>query len=278
MAEFIAAMDTQNSNTVAEHLTRRVLAGDIEDVRARLVFALERLDYQVASEAPLQARRPARKGLVRADFLDHARRLQIGLRPSSNAAADAIVALAAAPPAASVCGQCGTENPGDARFCRLCGAPGAGSEPAELEVMRLTAGSRAALQEIAVGLAIALGILALTLPMILLATKPKVVNVGWAFLLIGELFGWWMTLSGVLRLHRTLNRKGPDAPARTLDSAAVSAPTLHAEQAAQLPPARARVSVTEGTTELLAPAPAREPVAARRRPDTNPFGEVDSRQ
>ena len=304
MAEFIAAMDSQNSNTVAEHLTRRVLAGDIEDVRARLVFALERLDYQVASEAPLQARRPARKGLVRADFLDHARRLQIGLRPSSNAAtvatfdfavthcgvmfegdrqtlereADAIVALAAAPPAASVCGQCGTENPGDARFCRLCGAPGAGSEPAELEVMRLTAGSRAALQEIAVGLAVALGVLAVTLPRILFAIKPKVVNVGWAFLLIGELFGWWMTLSGVLRLHRTLNRKGPDAPARTLDSAAVSAPTLHAEQAAQLPPARARASVTEGTTELLTPAPAREPVAARRRPDTNPFGEVDSRQ
>ena len=39
--------------------------------------------------------------------------------------ADAVVALAAAPPAASVCGNCGTENAGDSRFCRLCGAPGA---------------------------------------------------------------------------------------------------------------------------------------------------------
>jgi zinc-ribbon domain len=189
--------------------------------------------------------------------------------------ADAIVALAAAPPAASVCGNCGTENPGDARFCRLCGAPGAAAEPAELEVMRLTAGSRAALQEIACGLGIALAVLAFTLPMIIFATKPKVVNIGWMLLVVGQAFGWWMTLSGVLRLHRTLNRGGQ--PERQLPAPA--APALHAEPTASLPPARARVSVTEGTTELLVPTtPAREPVVAQRRPDTNPFEGVDSRQ
>ena len=296
MAEFIAAMDSQNNYTVCEHLTRRVLAGDVEVVRSRLVSALERLDYQVLSENPLQARRAARKDVVRADFLDHARRLSVALRPSSEAAtvvtfefavthggwmfsgdrktlereADAVVALAAAPPAQSVCANCGTENLGDARFCRLCGAPGAAAEPAELEVMRLTAGARSALQEITLGLFIALGVLAVTLPMILLGTRPKVINVGWWFLVLGEAFGWWMTLYGVLRLHRALNRQGERARAR---GAHVAAPSLDAPHAAALPPSRPRASVTEGTTELLTPvAPAREPVPARReRADTNPF-------
>jgi hypothetical protein len=299
MAEFIAAMDPQNNYTVGEHLTRRVLAGDIEGARSRLVSALERLGYEVISENPLQARRAARKSILLADFLDHARRLTISLRPSSAAATiatfefavthggcmfagdhktlereiDAIVALAAAPPAASVCGNCGTENAGDARFCRLCGAPGASSDPAELEVMRLTAGARGALQEVGLGLVFALGTLAFTVPMILLGTRPKIVNVGWWLLIIGELFGWWMTLYGLTRLYRTLNRGG--AQARQLQAPVAYA--LHAETTSALPPARAGISVTEGTTELLAPA--REPVVApRRRPDTNPFGKVDSRQ
>ena len=292
-------MDSQNSYTVGEHVVRRILAGEIEAVRGRLVYALERLDYQVVSENPLQARRAARKDIVRADFLDHSRKLSVSLRPSSTAAtvatfdfavlhggfmtsgdkktlereADAVIALAAAPPAASVCRNCGTVNAGDARFCRLCGAPGTASEPADLEVVRLTAGARASLQEIAVGLLIAVALLAMTLPMILLG-KPKVANVGLAFLVLGEAFAWWMTLYGMLRLYRTLNPKG--RPARELQ-AADFAPAHHAEQASQtsaLPPAPARVSVTEGTTELLTPTPTpREPVPARReRPDTNPFG------
>lgn len=292
MAEFIPAMEAQGSHTVCEHLTRRAMSGDAESVRPRLVAALERLGYQVLSENPLQARRAARKGVVTADFLDHARRLTVALRPGSEAAtnvtfdfavthggcmfkgdvqtlereADAIVALAAAPPAESFCRNCGTENLGDARFCRLCGAPGAPGEPAELEVARLTAGSRAALQEIVIGLAIALGVLAFTLPMILLGTKPKVINVGFAVLALGQFFGWWMALYGVLRLHRTLDRR--HEPSRTL-----AAPALDAAQAAALPPARARASVTEGTTELLTPVPpARVPVPARRpRADTKPF-------
>nr|MDQ3806031.1 zinc-ribbon domain-containing protein [Acidobacteriota bacterium] len=219
------------------------------------------------------------------------RKLSVSLRPSSAAAtvatfdfavvhggfmtdgdkktleleADAVVALAAAPPDASFCRNCGTENPGDARFCRLCGAPGTGVEPAELEVVRLTAGARASLQEVAVGLLIAVGILAITLPMILLG-KPKLVNIGWALLAVGQAVAWWMTLYGVLRLYRTLNPKGERA--RQLRAAAF-APALHAEHpphTSALPPAPARVSVTEGTTELLTPTPPR-----RERPDTHPF-------
>ncbi|HEV3468346.1 MAG TPA: zinc ribbon domain-containing protein [Pyrinomonadaceae bacterium] len=302
MSEFILAMDSQGSYTVGEHVARRMLAGDIEDVRGRLVYALERLGYQVVSENPLMARRAARKGLVRADFLDYARKLSVSLRPSSAATtvatfdfavvhnglmtdgdkktleleADAVIALAAAPPAASVCRNCGTENPGDVRFCRLCGAPGTAAEPAELEVARLTAGARASLQEIFIGLLVSVGLLAVTLPMILLG-KPKVANAGWFFLALGQAFAWWMILYGVLRLHRTVNPKGERARP---SSAAGFAPALRAEHTSEtsaLPPAPARASVTEGTTELLTPTPARRaPSAVRReRPDTK---EVDSRQ
>lgn len=294
MAEFIAAMSSEGGYTVGEHSTRRVLPGDVEGARARLVAALERLGYEVVSESPLQARRAALKNVVRADFFDHARRLSVSLRQSSNAAtvatfdfavthggcmfagdrqtlereADAVVALALAPPDAGLCVSCGTENAADARFCRLCGAPGAGAEPAELEVLRLTAGSRAALQELSMGLLVALVVAAVTIPMILFGTTPKMIRAGWWFLVLGELFGLWATFSGMVRLRRTLKR----GDARASQLRAPAPPALPAERVASLQPAHARASVTEGTTELLAaPAPAREPVHARRRPDTNPF-------
>ncbi|HWW77424.1 MAG TPA: zinc-ribbon domain-containing protein, partial [Pyrinomonadaceae bacterium] len=145
-----------NGYTVAEHSARRVLAGDAESVRRRLVYALESLGYTVVSENPLQARRGSRKDIVRADFTDHARKLAVGLRQGGAAATqvtfefavthggcstkgdlltlerevDAILALAAEPHAAGLCRACGTENGADARFCRLCGAPNAAGAPA----------------------------------------------------------------------------------------------------------------------------------------------------
>ncbi|HVF43561.1 MAG TPA: zinc ribbon domain-containing protein, partial [Pyrinomonadaceae bacterium] len=248
---------------VAEHSMARVLAGETEGVRRRLVYALEALGYSVTSESPLQARRRSLKDVVRADFTEYARKLSVSLRPSSDTAvvatfdfevkhngcmsrgdlqtlereADAIVALAAAPPASTPCRACGTDNGGDAHFCRHCGAPSAARVPAELEVLRLTAGSRASLQEISVGLLIALLTLAVTLPMILFSVKPKVVNAGWIFFLIGETLGWLLTLYGVLRLHLTLNSKKRRArlagaePAQTLPQPLASARTT------ALPPA-----------------------------------------
>src|SRR5215207_7991163 len=233
MSEFIPAVSSSGGGGtgVAEYSTRRVLAGETEGARRRLVYALEALGYSVTSESPLHARRRRLKDVVRADFTEHSRKLSVSLRPSSDTAvaatfdfevkhggcmtrgdlqtlereADAIVALAAAPPASTLCRACGTENGGDAHFCRLCGAPSAAGVPAELEVLRLTAGSRASLQEITTGLLIALSTLAFALPMILFSVKPKVVNTGWVVLLIGETFGWLMTLYGVLRLYLTLN-------------------------------------------------------------------------
>src|SRR5688572_16644272 len=179
MSEFIAVMGgSGNEMTVSEYTVRRVLTGEAEAVRARLVYALESLDYLVVSDNPLQARRARRKDIVRADFTDHPRRLAVGLRQVGATAtqvtfdfavthggwvtkgdlltlereADAVVALAASPPATGLCRSCGTENGGEARFCRLCGAPNTSGEPAELEVLRLTASARAGLQEIVGGL------------------------------------------------------------------------------------------------------------------------------
>lgn len=297
MSEVIPAFGGSGGGAgVGEHSMTRVLAGETEGVRRRLVYALEALGYSVTSESPLQARRRSLKDVVRADFTEYARKLSVSLRPSSDTAvvatfdfevrhngcmtrgdlqtlereADAVVALAAAPPASTLCRACGTENGGDAHFCRQCGAPSAARAPAELEVLRLTAGSRASLQEVTTGLLIALATLAVTLPMVLFSVRPKVVNAGWVFLLIGESVGWLMTLYGVMRLYLTLNSRKRRARLAGVEQAQTFPQTLPGAQTTALPPA----SVTESTTELLgdARAYAREKVhVPRHRGDTSPI-------
>ena len=301
MSEFIAVMGGSNNEmTVSELTTGRVMTGDPESVRGRLVYALESLGYVVVSDNPIQARRARRKDIFRADFLDHPRRLAVGLRQVGAAAtqatfdfavthggcstngdlltlereADAVVALAEAPTATGVCLSCGTENGEGARFCRLCGAPNATGAPAEVEVMRLTAGSRAGLQEIVCGVLTALLSAAVSIPM-LLAGKPKAFNVGLAIFIIGEVIGLLMAFYGMLRIHRMLRARPegqtPHAlPAFNPDAAAATARRSHA-QASALPPRH--FSVTEGTTELLTPTPReaeRVPVRRRERSDTGP--------
>lgn len=296
MSEFIAVMGGSGGNyAVGEYTTKRVMAGDVETVRARLVYALESIGYTVVSENPLQARRAKQKNIVSADFTEHTRKLAIGLRQGGAAAtqvtfdfavthggcmtkgdlltlereADAVVALAQEPAATGLCRSCGTDNEGGGRFCRHCGAPNASGAPAELEVLRLTAASRAGLQEIVCGLSIAVFAIAVALVMILLTGRPAPANVGLGILIIGQLVGWWMALYGMVRIHRTLNRK-PDA--KLLHAPAGFTPQLTPARDAALPPAH--ISVTEGTTELLGNAPReRERIPARReQSDTSPIG------
>jgi hypothetical protein len=294
MSEFIPAMDAAGGANVGEHSVKRVLAGDIELVRRRLAGGLEALGYTVLSENPLQARREQLKDCIRADFTEHQRRLAVLLRPSSETVTtavfdftvihagvmtkgdrrtlerevDAIIALAEAPGSTGVCRSCGTENSEGGRFCRLCGAPSEAEEPAELEVLRLTAAARAGLQEIVGGVVIALLALAAALALILMG-RPKAVNAGWVILFIGQVIGWWMALYGMARIHRTLNRR-PDA--KLLPAAPFVTTQLPRAREAALPPAH--VSVTEGTTELLGNVPReRERVPVRREhSDTSPIG------
>lgn len=292
MSEFIPAVDASGVAYVGGHSIRRVLAGDIESVRRRLAAGLEALGYTVLSENPLQARREQLKDCIRADFTEHQRRLAVLLRPSSETATtvvfdftvvhaglmtkgdcrtlerevDAIIALAEAPGSTGVCRSCGTENGEGGRFCRLCGAPNEAGEPAELELLRLTAASRAGLQEMVCGVAIALLALAVALAF-MFTGRPKAINVGWGVLVIGELVGWWMALYGMLRIHRGLNRR-PDA--KLLHAApSVTTQLPHAREAS-LPPAH--ISVTEGTTELFDNVPRERVHARREHSDTSPIG------
>jgi hypothetical protein len=307
MSEFIAVMGSSgNEMTVGEHTTRRVLTGETEAVRLRLVYALESLGYAVVSDNPLQARRARLKDIVRADFTDHPRRVAVGLRQVGSAAtqvtfdfavshggwmtkgdlltlereADAVVALATEPPATGLCRSCGTENGGEARFCRLCGAPNTSGTPAELEVLRLTASSRAGLQEIVCGLFIVLLAAGAAAALIILG-KPKVVNVGLILFAVGQVVGWWMALYGILRINRTLKRKpeGQALPAGAVGAVGAVGP-VGADAAGRLPHARTSAlpprhfSVTEGTTELLGAKPRegeRVPLARNGQGDTGPF-------
>ena len=174
MAKFMEEVDGTSGLSRTNNVLRSVLSGDSESARQRLTRALEKLGYHVISEDPLYARRGARGSAVyycSFDILDYPRKLKIGLKalsPNATLAtfdyaaehfaavsfkgdlqtlkleAEAIIALASQSAAITVCTACGTNQPDDSRFCRVCGAPNVGGAPAELEVLRLTAGARAA--------------------------------------------------------------------------------------------------------------------------------------
>lgn len=281
MSEFMATAGGSGEYLqLTEHNYKSVLAGDVESVRERLIYALERLDYRVLNEQPLVAKRAT--GQVSScsfDVLKCVKSLTIILKPLNPTStlavfdyeilnsfvtkgdrqtiereAEAIIAFASARPAANTCASCGTSNSSDSRFCRLCGTPNVASAPKELEVLRLTAGARVGHQSIAGGVISLLLVAALALPLIFLSSKgPKV---GLTILIVGEILAFTWLFYGMWTLHRTLNpRKGseralPDTGRRE----------MAASQTAALPPQSIRTSVTEGTTELLA-APERERVA-----------------
>lgn len=274
-----------------EHEVARVLAGDGELLRGRLAAALERMGYNVLAEQPsLVARRKARGGATTGcsnDILDYPTELVVALKPLGEAAtrvtfnytvrnfysgtradlasldceADAVAALAVAQLSATACASCGAEATEDSRFCRRCGAPLATPEPAEVEVLRLASGARAAYKNIFPG---ALALLCAAAVAFFLVTQGSEKALRGALMVLGfgGAAGAFMLLWGLWVLGRTLRAKpggGNDA-----DATAVSPPRLTAPRVtAALLPHGARASVTESTTELLDEAPRREPVIAR---------------
>ncbi len=251
-----------------EHHFRRVIPGDIETVRRKLCDVLEDFNLIVLSENPLQARRPAQKNILTATVIEYDTRLTIALKaisPASTLAtfdyavpylfgkgdrialeceADAIIALATNVMNETACSSCGAQNAGKVRFCRVCGTPVAHKLPAELEVMRLTAGLSGSYIEVGWGAVIVLLTLLNSLPMILFG-NPKVVNIGWVLFVIGENLGWFMLLSGLFRLRRTIT-----ATSTAQQNQQPEIPHIAASQErAALPPTPA--SITEGTTELM---------------------------
>jgi ribosomal protein L40E len=257
---------------ISEHDLTRVMAGQVESVRQRLAIALEQLGYRVMSENPLRARHSARNGatyFMSANALEYPTRLEISLKPQGNGAtqvtfdyqvqhgafgkgdrqtltreAEAIIALASQRAQAMSCVGCGAEVAADSRFCRKCGAPISVSAPAELEVMRLTAGTRAGYQWTWIGV----GILLFGAVFPLLATvanKPMKMMVIWALV---SAFGAWALGAGLRRTHLTLNPREEKDEARLPTSAPAVIPTPITNELSQ--PAVYR-SITEGTTDLL---------------------------
>jgi len=283
-----------------EHHSRRIIAGDAAAIRANLKFALEKLDYFVVLEQPsLIAKRKTERSdygrrIIVGSILPHVKRLQISLVPATEnsteavftyailtsvlwkgdrktveAEINALVALAASRRTQTVCPACGTSNTNDTRFCRVCGIENAAAEPAELEVLRLTASARTAHQTIVGGVIFILCWAFFFLPMWLISSQNAVASA--VILGVGVLFGWLCIFYGMFRLHRALN---PPGERRQLISPASVSGSISGGQTAFLPPLAAQTSVTEGTTELLNPPHKEETAVALQSKDTKNTNEL----
>ncbi|HJQ69476.1 MAG TPA: hypothetical protein VKA70_10905 [Blastocatellia bacterium] len=252
-----------------------VLPGDEEGLRPRLVSALERLGYRIYGEQPLLAKRRANGWeILTMSVLDYAIDLTIQLKTTSEGAtlttfdylihdpivppgwkqiieseAHAIAAFASQSAWSTICPVCNADSGTESRFCRRCGAPLAPPEPAELEVLRYTAESRAAFNNLVISafLIINTGLILFTL-MLNGNTSMKLM----LFLFFLNALGWLPLFRGLVRLRRALTPGTENYP-RAQDKAPSRIPAL--------PPKPLAISVTENTTELLdetgEPAPAR---------------------
>lgn len=173
MSDFIFPIETNvGSYHTTEHYLRRVLVGDRESVRNRLIAAMERLGYDILDdeESVVRGRRQARgwaSAYSSADVLDYPMTLIVKLKPQGEHAtratfdyvvkhpsltkgekeilsreAEAISALATVRAIDKICSACGTESTDDSRFCRRCGTK-MSVESNELEILRMSSEIRA---------------------------------------------------------------------------------------------------------------------------------------
>lgn len=285
MADFIVTNEASVGVIHSGHKSVRVLKGHVSAVRSALIEALEKLGYHLLSEQPLVARRRAR--------LDSLAKLQrsivtvtISLKTTSERATTAVIdyevantgmykgdhatiereldaLLALAKQSIEDEGHCLTcETPyvSDSSFCRGCGSPKGRRQLAELELLRLDGETRFGHRANVGGVTLAILALLVCLPMIYFGTD-KVVNVGWALLLIGEAISLTLLIIGTHSVHKALNpapRSSPQA-FETRYSGSISEynaarATMGDEMTARpIDPALRTYppSVVDGTTELL---------------------------
>ena len=305
MAKFMEEVDGTSGISHTKHALRSVLSGDIESGRLRLTRALERLGYQVISEDPLYARRSARRWAVyycSFDILDYPRKLKIGLKalsPNATLAtfdyavdhfgafssqgdrqtlrleAEAIIALATQNATITLCTACGTNQPDDSRFCRVCGAPNVGGEPAELEVLRLTAGARGGHHLISAAVIWAIApLIAALLGIIFLGANGGRFT---AALLLAQVANLIILFFVLNASRKTLNPglSQQQVPPASLSQLHVTRePAVLSASPASLPEQK---YVTEGTTELLNPKrkEREKELVPRRGRDTSPTGKMN---
>ena len=272
-----------SATTVSDHDLTMAIPGDVGSVRVRLIDAIQQLGYKVVGEQPIHAKRSAQSWArweCSLNVLDYPTLLTISLKQTNDLSvlatfnyevksfmsmtkgdrqtlereAEAIAALATERLAISACRACGTQITDESHFCRRCGAPLVLDVP-ELEVLRLTRSTRSSYHHIFIGLcALILAIAAVFASLLMLGL------VGSPLLLIAFGIGAYavsVLIQGTWQLHYLLN---PKVTTKSLTTSA--RPAFNTSVTTALPPAPARVSVTEGTTELL-----------RRGKDT---GEIDT--
>ena len=283
-AEFTATM----GDVSFDHDVTRIVAGDAESLRARLVEILESMEYRVLNENPIRARRGARalaKSGCSQDILDYRRSLDIGLKSVGASAtrvtfaytvtgvnsgyitkgdrntltreAEAMIAMAQSRAALSYCPACGADVVGGTRFCRRCGAPVAASHPPEIELLRLTADANASYKNMLTGAILVLtGALVPALIFLFSASVSFEKFLKVTALLAGLVSGPGLAflLAGLWRLARAIKRKSEQeelpAPSRRGLAEGANSPDT-----AALPPPSIQQpiqhSVTEATTGLL---------------------------
>lgn len=264
--------DYMSGTTVSDHDLTLAIPGDVPTVRTRLVEAIQQLGYKVMGEQPIYAKRSA-QACARFDcslnVLDYPTTLNISLKQANDVSvlatfnyevksfmrmtkgdqqtlareAEAITALATERHALSACRACGTQVNDESHFCRRCGAPLVLDVP-ELEILRLTSGARGGYHNIFVGMfALVLAIVGVSILFLITGVRiTPIFWIGFAF----AIYGLAVLLQGAWQLHFALN------PKKTTKNALLAAqPTFKSSVTTALPPAPARTSITEGTTELL---------------------------
>lgn len=290
-------MSTDYTGTpISDHDLTLAIPGEVESVRRRLVDAVQKLGYKVVGEQPIYAKRRGQSAAAAwgcsFNVLDYPTTLTIALKQANDVSvlatfnyevqsymmkgdrqtlereAEAIAALAVERLAVSTCRTCGTQVTDESHFCRRCGAPMVLEVP-ELEILRLTKGTRGSYYKIFVGLSALLLALLTTLPLFIVNGA----RIMWPMLGVGipfASFGLCLLIHATWQLHRTLNPKA----AKTIAPQPAPIAVQPASVTTALPPARPFASVTESTTDLL-PAGARRVAEPVRRKDPN-TAELDS--
>jgi hypothetical protein len=218
--------------TVSDHDLTLAIPGDVASVRSRLVEAVQRLGYKVVGEQPIYAKRSrecAARGDCSLNALDYPTTLTIALKQTNDVSvlatfnyeiksyvsmtkgdrqtlareAEALAALTTERSAISSCRSCGTQVTDESHFCRRCGAPLVSDVP-ELEVLRLTRGSRGSYHNLFGGMiSLLVAVVALGFAVATMGHKISGVLL-WTAIAVGSI-SLFLLLQGMWQLHRTLN-------------------------------------------------------------------------
>ena len=275
----IVDSSTNSTEQTTEIYIKKILAGNIENVRPQLVAAIESLGYDIIEDEPTIIARRGSKGWGKwygsTAVLDYAMTLTIRLKSVSENStratfdyvikhpmlikgdknivlqeANTIAAISKKQAIEKMCSVCETESTDDSKFCRRCGAP-LTSEQAELEILRMMAETYAGKASV-----VASSILMLLSAILLVVTfllnnaellKPKLFillvsigGLGFLLAMISSFFGW-------NRLKRALEK--PEILARHISRHASE--SLKTGDFRELQPRQVPASITEGTTNLL---------------------------